>query len=55
MGALPASTTELILDTPLYRFRNAGDFITHLPEIIAVTIKRIPGLRGGSLTGNLVG
>lgn len=45
-GAPPVSTEEFILDTPLYRFRNAGDFIPHLPEIIAVAIKRIPGLRG---------
>ncbi len=45
-GAPPVSTVELILDTPLYRFRNAGDFIPHLPKIVSVLINKVPRLRG---------
>lgn len=45
-GAPPVSAVELMLDTPLYRFRNAGDFIPHLPKIVAVLIERIPRLTG---------
>jgi triacylglycerol lipase len=43
-GAPPVSTVDLMLDTPLYRFRNAGDFIPHLPKIVSVLINRIPRL-----------
>jgi triacylglycerol lipase len=44
-GAPPVSTMELILDTPIYRFRNIGDFIPHLPKIIAVLLNKIPGIK----------
>ena len=44
-GAPPVSTIELILDTPIYRFRNSGDFIPNLPKIIAVLLNRIPGIK----------
>jgi len=44
-GAPPVSTLKLTLDTPLYRFRNVGDFIPHLPKTIAALMNRIPGLK----------
>lgn len=45
-GAPPVSTLKLTLDTPLYRFRNVGDFIPHLPKTIDALMNRIPGLKG---------
>jgi hypothetical protein len=44
-GAPPVSTLELIMDTPLFRFRNAADFIPNLPQVIAILINRIPRLK----------
>ena len=44
-GAPPVSATELFLDTPLYRFRNVGDWIPHLPKLITILINHIPGLK----------
>lgn len=51
-GAPPVSTVELMLDTPLYRFRNAGDFIPHLPKIITILVNRIPRLHGAIANQN---
>lgn len=44
-GAPPVSTQEFILNAPLYRFCNTGDFIPHLPKLIAALINKIPGLK----------
>lgn len=44
-GAPPVSTTQLPTDTPVYRFRNAGDNIPHLHNILALIFQHIPFLK----------
>ncbi|WNN89896.1 lipase family protein [Gloeocapsopsis dulcis] len=45
-GSPPVCTGKIILfDTPLYRFCNSGDLIPYLPQILAVTVNRLPLLK----------
>lgn len=44
-GSPPVSTEQIITNQPIYQFQNEGDFIPFLPQIMAVTLNIIPGLK----------
>lgn len=44
-GAPPVSAGELVLETPVYRFRQKEDFIPHLRELTFGLVEGIPGLK----------